>query len=915
MADDTPRIVAPSAVPPKSYFHNVVALFQRVVPDGRQKSPPRREPVRFVKLQELIVQGQRRIYIIVAYRVGAQVWLFDDKGNAHEIFSLTDEVVDTACLLQDADDVHKAHESEFRPLFIRAHADMIYFHSLVTHQPMGADIQCKEPPLALAANRHAIAIMSKHFVELYSATDFAHMETFDCVAHPPSAQRTDLHLAISDRFLAFPSSERPTEVPLTTSELDMQPTPMQTAANLAAETGSRLMQWGNRGMQHVSKLVNGGPRVARPAHARTESDSNHDVTGMIKVVDSKTGQQLALFKGHYGEVNGLRFDESGTLLAVSDVHGNDIYIYQLAHMAMDVEAPSPIYRLNRGLTPAIIQNMSFSGDGRWIAVASQRGTVHLFPIHPNGGPISRDTHVKSQVSNVSPFLLSSGLHELQGRHAATETIQAKIKLRCAVTDPDAEPMARDLDVPEATPTSGGPKQARAAHAILMTAFQPSSLSRQRQLAPAWQAPASSHSEPGDSFSILACSRIARLGEFQLRCFAASDSEAVQVAPGSNPHSLSSSPSTDAVASLASNLFGTMGHVVDGMRGYLGPSYLSQDVTISDATPRDGIKVSYVATRQWDCCTTPMVLPAKNYHGEVVALMSGGRDEHLLREKHRNPVTRALEKRSSNPPHRRIWMGPQFTLKRYATNKPTDASSTSADAAPAPAPERSLFMQEYNFVRAPLEKVQFANDSDMADVTWTSPDNTDYGTPNQFVLNEMLAAITESGAHSRGDDGWGSLTSSHMQTSSSHRQGTAAAARRKPNFASKPKPNPRALLSSSSTPTDLPSRPGRGSPPGRERSFSRGSSDSLPMNVGSSSAINVRRSSPNGQPTFRLGTSPESPLSRSPEGLSTSPTSGLGVLLGDADADAAVPRVHSIVSLENLQDAFQEDEPMFRMDRE
>jgi hypothetical protein len=49
---------------------------------------------------------------------------------------------------------------------------------------------------------------------------------------------------------------------------------------------------------------------------------------------------------------------------------------------METEPLVPIYTLHRGMTTATLQHISFSPDSRWVAVTSQRGTVHVFPIHP-----------------------------------------------------------------------------------------------------------------------------------------------------------------------------------------------------------------------------------------------------------------------------------------------------------------------------------------------------------------------------------------------------------------------------------------------------------------------------------------------------------------------------------------------------
>lgn len=53
----------------------------------------------------------------------------------------------------------------------------------------------------------------------------------------------------------------------------------------------------------------------------------------------------------------------------------------------------------RGDTTAKIQDIQFSSDSRWVAVSSLRGTTHLFPITPYGGPIGLRTHSTPHIVN------------------------------------------------------------------------------------------------------------------------------------------------------------------------------------------------------------------------------------------------------------------------------------------------------------------------------------------------------------------------------------------------------------------------------------------------------------------------------------------------------------------------------------
>ncbi|ORY31249.1 hypothetical protein BCR39DRAFT_527125 [Naematelia encephala] len=72
-----------------------------------------------------------------------------------------------------------------------------------------------------------------------------------------------------------------------------------------------------------------------------------------------------------------------------------------------------LYELRRGNTAAIVSDVRWSKDRRWLGVGTGRGTIHVFPIQPSGGPPSASSHATMQVTNpeqlfslstiVSPF--------------------------------------------------------------------------------------------------------------------------------------------------------------------------------------------------------------------------------------------------------------------------------------------------------------------------------------------------------------------------------------------------------------------------------------------------------------------------------------------------------------------------------
>ena len=80
-------------------------------------------------------------------------------------------------------------------------------------------------------------------------------------------------------------------------------------------------------------------------------------------------------------------------------------------------------RLSRGVTPAVIQGVSFSSSGDWLAVSSARGTAHLFHLAAAspGCPLQQ---------SAPPHLAAAHLagQRLSGSSASLRSLPAPVKL-------------------------------------------------------------------------------------------------------------------------------------------------------------------------------------------------------------------------------------------------------------------------------------------------------------------------------------------------------------------------------------------------------------------------------------------------------------------------------------------------------
>lgn len=131
----------------------------------------------------------------------------------------------------------------------------------------------------------------------------------------------------------------------------------------------------------------------------------------------------------------LSFSSDGTRLAVSSKDGHTIRVYDIHPTCKAVRrvltgswngldsgytddlrslihaglhpgqfTPVHLYDLQRGRTNAVIENISWNDDMRWVAVGSRKRTVHVFPVNPYGGRPDDSSHLEGHVKNITEFV-------------------------------------------------------------------------------------------------------------------------------------------------------------------------------------------------------------------------------------------------------------------------------------------------------------------------------------------------------------------------------------------------------------------------------------------------------------------------------------------------------------------------------
>lgn len=120
-----------------------------------------------------------------------------------------------------------------------------------------------------------------------------------------------------------------------------------------------------------------------------------DAAGTVVVKDFMSRTIISQFRAHTSPISVLCFDPSGTLLVTASIRGNNINIYRImpscspngagAHNNDWSSSHIHLYKLHRGVTPAVIQDICFSHYSQWVGIISTKGTCHIFVLSPFGG--------------------------------------------------------------------------------------------------------------------------------------------------------------------------------------------------------------------------------------------------------------------------------------------------------------------------------------------------------------------------------------------------------------------------------------------------------------------------------------------------------------------------------------------------
>jgi hypothetical protein len=138
------------------------------------------------------------------------------------------------------------------------------------------------------------------------------------------------------------------------------------------------------------------------------SNTAHGISN--SAIKPRAISEFLAFKSH--PVAKLSFSADGTSLLAVPKDGQATKVFQIRPGAPK-EAPHQqawqVYSLRRGRTSAVVEEVDWAQDGRWIAIGTRKRTIHVFAVNPYGGPPDPQSHIQGKVFGMTEMvsLLSS----------------------------------------------------------------------------------------------------------------------------------------------------------------------------------------------------------------------------------------------------------------------------------------------------------------------------------------------------------------------------------------------------------------------------------------------------------------------------------------------------------------------------
>ncbi|KAK7865422.1 hypothetical protein R5R35_012788 [Gryllus longicercus] len=467
------HVVAPQPVSDRSIIESVAGFINEVVPQAYSLPPGEgKEAITWARFEYGDINdpalypdsaddrsSTAPLLLVLGYGSGVQVWAIPASGEATEVLSWRQGVVRTLRVLPTplADSPVPDAFGHKRPLVALCDSAgpgpqfcSLSFISLRCGDQVKS-IKFKNPVSDVLANRRSVVVTFPERIAVFDACTLEDRLTvttcYPCPGPNPNP------VALGSRWLAY--AERQLLHARRSSggsEGEGVQSYTATVLHAAKSLGKGLRELGETVASSLTGGA-GGTGVQRspvgtagsPGATALNVGSDAVTPGVVTILDaqgissvrgddsrssdagpvsSNTDLMVAHFAAHSEPIVALQFDPSGMLLLTADKRGHDFHLFRIQPHpnGSSLAAVHHLYVLHRGDTTAKVQDVAFAADSRWVAVSTLRGTTHVFPITPYGGPVGIRTHTTPHVVNrLSRFHRSAGL-TADGRNSPVPTI-------------------------------------------------------------------------------------------------------------------------------------------------------------------------------------------------------------------------------------------------------------------------------------------------------------------------------------------------------------------------------------------------------------------------------------------------------------------------------------------------------------
>ncbi|XP_011702373.1 PREDICTED: uncharacterized protein LOC105458606 [Wasmannia auropunctata] len=435
------QIVTPQPIVDRSIIDSVAGIINDIVPQGYAgvSNSDNKETISWARFEYADIndpalypdynEGSSTppLLLVLGYAVGVQVWLIAATGEATEVLSWRQGVVRTLRILPNpkTDDEHVDEFEAKRPMVaVCSEPDStqpgpkfcdVNFISLKTGEPVHS-VGFKHPVCDVLANRRSVVITLLEKIAVFDARTLQNNITITtCYASPGPNPNP---VSLGTRWLAY-SEKKLIPARRSSGGCEGEGVQSYTATVLYA---AKSLGKGLRGLGETVASSLTGNSVSPMAI----NNAGNDITqpGVVTILDLQIAKDekelddanadavIAHFTAHSDAIVAMTFDLTGALLMTADKRGHDFHIFRIQPHpgGPTLAAVHHLYILHRGDTTAKVQDMVFSSDTRWAAISTVRGTTHVFPVAPYGGPVGVRTHSTPNVVNrLSRFHKSAGL--------------------------------------------------------------------------------------------------------------------------------------------------------------------------------------------------------------------------------------------------------------------------------------------------------------------------------------------------------------------------------------------------------------------------------------------------------------------------------------------------------------------------